>query len=279
MGTRSGPPVTKFLAITDIHMKPPGGTIIGIDPAARLERALDHALTRHPDAARLILMGDQAHSGRAMEYARIAPLLRACPVPVTVIPGNHDRRDVMVRELGLTPPEDGFLHSVWDTPSHRVICLDTLFGPPFLDYAHFGTLCPARLAWLDRQLNQAPAPAVIVAHHPPMETGLTGMDQIRLREADALAEVLSGRAVAHMFFGHIHRTISGSWQGIGYTIFKSPCHQAPLALGVGDLSLSTDEPGAYGVVLLGAHGVTSHSEDFDLATAPFTSSADALPES
>ena len=52
--------------------------------AARFTQALGHALRRHPDAQHIILLGDLANTGDAAEYARLAPLLADCPIPVTV---------------------------------------------------------------------------------------------------------------------------------------------------------------------------------------------------
>lgn len=60
-------------------------------------------------------------------------------------------------------------------------------------------------------------------------------------------------------------------------MFKSPCHQAPLDLIRADSSLSIDEPGAYGLLLLARDGVIAHSEDVGL-NAPVHSGAAALPD-
>ena len=46
----------KIIVFTDIHILPEGGTIIGLDPAARFAQGLAHALDRHPDADRIGIM-------------------------------------------------------------------------------------------------------------------------------------------------------------------------------------------------------------------------------
>jgi hypothetical protein len=86
------------------------------------------------------------------------------------------------------------------------------------------------------------------------------MDAIPLADGDALLARLA-RHGAHLFCGHVHRTISGSTGGVPWTMFKSTCHQGPLDLVTPDSSLAIDEPGAYGVVLLPPGGVIAHSED------------------
>lgn len=268
--------MTKLLAFTDLHFKPPGETIIGLDPREKFAAALAHALRRHPDAARIVLMGDLANSGTAEEYAALRPLLQDCPVPVTLMPGNHDNREVMAETLGVTRDAGGYVQSSFDTPTHRVICIDSVFGTKYLSFASLGQFDAPRQDWLKAELAKSDKPVLLFSHHPPMKVGFAGMDEIRLRDDDALAGILSGSPVQHIICGHVHRTISGHWRGHGYTILKSTCHQMPLALDDKDLSLSTDEPAAYGIVLLNEDGVTVHSEDFELAGDDFTPSPDAV---
>ena len=105
------------------------------------------------------------------------------------------------------------------------------------------------------------------------------MDQIRMRDDKRMAETLATVGIRiHFLCGHVHRTISGSWHGHGFTVFKSTCHQMPLALENPDLSLSTAEPAAYGVILLTKEGIIAHSEDFDIAGKDVRPSTDAMPD-
>ena len=69
----------------------------------------------------------------------------------------------------------------------------------------------------------------------------------------------------HIVAGHVHRTISGMWEGVPYTIFKSPCHQQPLDFSIANSSLAVDEPGAYGLLLFDGENLVIHSEDFAIA--------------
>jgi 3',5'-cyclic AMP phosphodiesterase CpdA len=125
------------------------------------------------------------------------------------------------------------------------------------------------MAWLDAALASAGDRRVIVfTHHPPIDTGFGGMDRIGLRNRDALMACLHRHGnVAQVVSGHIHRTIQGSAGGIPVAILKSPCHQMPMTLGDHDPSLSIDEPGAYGLLLLTDAGMVVHTEDFGLPDA------------
>ncbi len=266
----------KLLLMTDIHILPEGGRIIGLDPLARFRAALDHALIRHPDAEALILMGDLTHHGAPEEYARLADTLDGLPVPVLPMIGNHDRREAFLAAFPKAPQTaDGHVQTVRDLDTHRIITLDTLDGPPYPKGHHAGRLCPARLAWLSEALAGADGRLPLVfAHHPPYAIGIPGMDMIPLADGEALLALLA-RHGAHLFCGHVHRTISGSQSGVPWTMLKGTCHQGPLDLVTPDSSLSIDEPGAYGVLLLPRGGVVAHSEDV-LDTAPPVRDSDSI---
>lgn len=273
----------KLLALTDIHMKPEGQTIIGLDPFENFRRGLNHALQHHPDAERVILMGDLTNSGTPEEYARVAEVIKECPLPVSLMCGNHDQRDNLVAAFPDTPLDaNGFVQDAFVYGNTRVLITDTQFGPPFVSYAHLGQYCAKRFGWLADQLAQAKfanQTVALFAHHPPMKVGFSGMDQIRMRDGAKMAETLETAGVrVHFLCGHVHRTISGSWQDHSFTVFKSTCHQMPLALENPDLSLSTAEPAAYGVILLTEDGIIAHSEDFDIAEDDVQPSVDAMPD-
>lgn len=253
----------KLLVMTDLHFRPEGQRIIGLDPGQRFADALAHALERHGDAEALVLCGDLAHAGEAAEYERLRAALAVCPLPVVPMLGNHDDRAAFRAVFPDAPvTADGHVQSHREIGETRLITLDTLIGPPF-GRAHLGRLGPERLAWLDAALAGASGRQVLVcAHHPPMPTGLPAMDALRLEDGDALIDrLLAHDAPVHLILGHLHRTVSGSMRGLPFTVLKGTCHQGPLDLVSDDSTLSVDEPGAYGVVLLAPGQIVVHSED------------------
>lgn len=267
---------SKIIVLTDLHLRAGGKTIIGLDPTARFLAAYTAALRDHGDAEALVIMGDLTHSGRAEEFAILHDTLRTCPLPVLLMLGNHDDRPAFRAAFPDHPVTGtGHVQQIMDLPHHRLITLDSHEASP--DPLHSGWLCEARLAWLDEALSGAGdrMPLVFV-HHPPFKTGLPGMDAIRLMSGDALLDRLRPSG-AHLFCGHIHRTISGQASGVPFTMFKSTCHQAPLDLHDADCTLSIAEPGAYGLLWLTPDGVVAHSADVGFDTVA-SSSTDALPE-
>lgn len=258
----------KLLVFTDIHLVPEGGDIIGLDPVARFQQGLDHALAMHPDARRVIITGDLAHHGAPQEYDRLRTVVDTCPLPVTLMIGNHDHRDTFLAAFPETPTDpNGFVQSFVDLEGYRLVFLDTVDAEAEIE--HSGYLCDNRLSWLCHALDTAGDRKVILfAHHPPIRTGFSAMDRIGLRNRGQLAEVLRQRSnVVQVIAGHVHRTISGQVAGIPTAIFKSTCHQMPMALDHADEHISVDEPGAYGILLLGAESVVVLPEDFGLSTS------------
>ena len=198
----------KVLVLTDLHLRESGKTIIGLDPIQRLQTALDAALNAHPEAKALILMGDLTHSGHIGEYEILRDMLRDCAVDVTFMLGNHDTRANFVQVFADAPvTPQGHVQRIVDLPHHRIITLDTY--DENADPLHSGWMCGARLAWLDQALADAEGRMPLVfTHHPPHAVGLPGMDAIALRNGDDLLARLAGSG-AHLFSGHVHRTISG----------------------------------------------------------------------
>ncbi|MBQ0749187.1 MAG: phosphodiesterase [Roseovarius sp.] len=261
----TGRAMQKILVFTDIHIVAQGQTIIGLDPFARFAQGLNHALARHPDAARIVLCGDLTHRAMPEEYARLRGALADCPLPISLMLGNHDRRAPFLDAFPEAACMDtGHIQHYADIGAHRLICLDTL--DEVAPDQHSGWLCPARLDWLEQCLTEAGArPVVVFTHHPPIDTGFAGMDAIGLRNrADVIARLRAAGNVVQIVSGHVHRTVQGSAGGIPTAILKSPCHQMPMALDAKDTSLSIDEPGAYGLLLLSETGVIVHTEDFTL---------------
>lgn len=255
----------KIIVFTDVHLVSEGETIIGLDPFARFTNGLNHALEHHPDAMRIILCGDLTHHAAPSEYLRLRQALEECPIPVSLMLGNHDRRASF---LAVFPEaarmKTGHIQQYIDIGGHRLICLDTLNEEA--EDTHSGYLCPVRLDWLDDVLAEgSERPTIVFTHHPPIDTGFKGMDRIGLKNrADLIACLTAHGNVVQIVSGHIHRTIQGAAGGIPVAILKSPCHQMPMALGYQDPSLSIDEPGAYGLLLLTNEGVIMHTEDFTL---------------
>ncbi len=253
--------MAKLLVMTDLHLVAPGDRIIGLDPLDRFKQGLVHAAKSHSDADRLIVMGDLTNAGEPEAYKALRVSMENLPWPVTFMMGNHDDRQAFRSEFPYHPVDpNGFIQNVIEYDV-RVVTLDSLVDAP--NPPESGALCTQRLAWLSDALDTE-LPCLVFVHHPPFDTGFAGMDRIALQNRDKFWTVLNSSKVAHVFAGHVHRTITASVAGYGVTIFKSTCHQMPMLLGKEGFGHSVDEPGAYGIVLTSGANVVVHFEDFTL---------------
>ena len=169
----------------------------------------------------IVVTGDIADSGDEKAYLMVYEALSSFNVPVYAVPGNHDRRDRMVRILkGWTIPNPQtapFLCYAVQTEEARLLFLDTL-NPG----SHAGHMREAELAWLDNELqSNKNVPTLIFMHHPPFITGLPAMDE-PFENREEMRTVLMKAPWARLCCGHMHRPIFTVWAGV-------PCVTAPAA--------------------------------------------------
>jgi 3',5'-cyclic AMP phosphodiesterase CpdA len=225
--------------ITDVH--------IGFEPdnpdefnRKRLDAVLDTLIhgPNRPDL--LIATGDITDRGDADSYRRLGNALSRCPFPVWPSVGNHDLRDNFSAQFPGLRDENGFIQYVVDLPELRLITIDTLE-----EGRHGGAFCDARARWLSDRLGEAPdRPTYIIMHHPPVEVGLEWMNTDHrepwvARFAGAIAD---HRQLRGLICGHLHRSITASWNGLTISICSSTAPQVALDLRPIDPELPDNRP-------------------------------------
>ena len=216
----------RILQISDFHLRGDGKLSFQVvDTASFLKSTkahLEHVFAldgQKPDM--IVVTGDIADSGDEKAYLMVYEALSSFNVPVYAVPGNHDRRDRMVRILkGWTIPNPQtapFLCYAVQTEEARLLFLDTL-NPG----SHAGHMREAELAWLDNELqSNKNVPTLIFMHHPPFITGLPAMDE-PFENREQMRTVLMKAPWARLCCGHMHRPIFTVWAGV-------PCVTAPAA--------------------------------------------------
>jgi 3',5'-cyclic-AMP phosphodiesterase len=222
----------RIAQITDLHVVDRDRLCYRKVPTnEQLKQAVEHlnSLTPRPDV--VIASGDLTDHGRAEEYEMLREILSHLAMPIFVVPGNHDDREVLARAFANEPymPEPGnFVNYAIEDYPIRLIGLDsTVTGH------HHGEMCEARLRWLDETLRARPdASTLIFMHHPPFRTGIQWMDASGVHGGRKLEEVVSRhRQVIRVACGHIHRPIYLAWAGTIVSTSPSTCHQVALIQG------------------------------------------------
>jgi Icc protein len=199
----------RLLQLSDPHLlADPRGCYRDRQPLALLERALLQVGRQPHDL--LLISGDLCQDETWQGYVRLRRLLERRgqlglpPVPVALLPGNHDHpallRAALGRQAQIAPAvveRQGSRLVLLD--SHRAGCVGGWIGKP-------------QLAWLAAQLAAAPhAPTLVAVHHPPVPIGDAGMDAIGLHDGPSLLAVLRELpGVRAVLFGHVHQ----HWQGL-----------------------------------------------------------------
>ena len=260
----------KLVHLSDVHVDTI--PVHGIDPVARLEAALDHALAHHGDAERIAITGDLTHRGDETSYRLLRGALARAGLAgsdgldprLRLMIGNHDDRGTFVHVFPEVRRDPfGFVASVDPVSVGRFVYLDTQ-SPG----THAGRLSPRRMGWLADALARAREDGVgvwLFMHHNPAPVGVPEADRIGLVEWRELAELLSGvpGTVRHVFFGHCHFTLAGSVAGIPVSAPRSTSHPCWPDLGGPDSRMGVGplEPD-YAVALIEPSHTIVHAIDF-----------------
>jgi Icc protein len=236
-----------IVQLSDLHVTEAGGhNHFGTDSNRAVARCLDHARALPEKPALVIASGDLTDNGTAAEYRHLHSLLAHAGFPVMLMAGNHDRRSPLrevFRSHAYLPPEGRLC---WRTVvgGLHVIALDTL-----KEWCEGGTIGNMQFRWFEEALTAAgDAPVMLFMHHPPVATGFRDLDRIALaaEHARRLSALLRqhGRVIG-VGYGHVHRAVQVSWEGVPVSVCPSAAFQSRLRLGSGRFEASTDDPPAY----------------------------------
>ncbi len=209
--------------ITDSHIVPKG-THWKNEPeteiASRLSRAIDFLNSLNPRPDVVIFTGDAVDEGDLKSYQHFRELIEPLKIPLFVIPGNHDDREIMRKSFSdlFYMPKLGFLHYAIEDFPIRLIGLDTL-----LEGEDYGQFCEQRLSWLEKTLESAHKKATLIfMHHPPIKVGKKAFDtkytcylvpgfENLIRKDDSVLGIVAG---------HYHHLCASAFGG-------KPCFVAP----------------------------------------------------
>ncbi len=172
-----GAELYRFASITDLHLGAVAfdlhGRMIeqGLAPTEAHPVRCARAAVRDAiawGAERIVVKGDVTNVSHTHHWALAADVLGGLPVPVDMIPGNHDRNHRATVDAFAEARRHGLsLHSdvsTVDVPGLRLMFVDSTVAG-----IDIGVWRPHRAAMLDA-VAEVRTPVLLVVHHPPMAT-------------------------------------------------------------------------------------------------------------
>lgn len=256
--------------ISDLHVRPKGNLAYGVSETNLFAEHAIHALLRldpRPDC--VLVTGDLTDCGLDEEYAIVSELFSRLPMPVYVVPGNHDRREPFRHAFAShgNLPETGPLNYAVSCGPVRIVALDSL-----VPGANHGALSPETLEFLQAALAvERDMPTLVMLHHPPFETGIGHMDRQRLLAgSEELERIVSdNRQVRRVLCGHVHRNIQSLFAGTLCQIAPSVAHQVALDLHADAPSCFALEPPEFLLHRFDRGRIVTHTAKVDRAAGPF----------
>lgn len=240
----------KLIQLTDLHLTEPGTLLYGLDPYTRFDVCLAHVDRYHQDAALLIITGDIADGGNRSAYAWLRDRVAEMRMPVRLLVGNEDDRDCFAETFGGL--NDGFIQHYLDTPSGRLVFLDTLESGRLS-----GRLCADRLAWLKNvAVGAGGADLFVFMHHPPFHVGVPPLDELALADMDTFWKAVASSNMRHVFAGHTHIEFRGEGRSTAWPI----AHRIAVS-NDREIGPVTNAPPAYEVIILHPDGIDQDSID------------------
>jgi 3',5'-cyclic AMP phosphodiesterase CpdA len=234
--------------------------IRGVDVCARLDAAVESIGKNFSDAELCMVTGDLVDLGNAESYREVCSILDRLPMPWHGLMGNHDKGGIARTTLSHLPwLPDGSLQYEIATDAGQFIVLDSSID------ADSGRLSQSRLNWLRESLaaaKSAAKDAYLFMHHVPFDIGIPWLDRIKMENGDEMWATIKGfDNVRHMFFGHVHRPVHGSWHGIPYSTVRATAHQVALQFEDRPQRFIEEAP-AFAVVIVNNERVLIHDHSF-----------------
>ena len=210
--------VLRLTQITDLHLGPtPDFTCRNLKTYNSLKAVLEAIKDDGRGDDLLLLTGDIASNAQPEAYQLVDQLLSAKEKQALWLPGNHDRMDLMQKNLKHFP-----FMPVYKSDHWAIIMLDSSVpGQPE------GIISRAELQRLEQHLADLAGKNILVAmHHSPVEVGSYWVDQHRISNYQQLSKLLTSHGkVRALINGHIHQLHQAEWEEISVYATPSTCFQ------------------------------------------------------
>lgn len=227
--------VLKLTQITDLHLGPTAdSTCRNFKTYKTLQSVLSAIDCDGRAQDRLLITGDIASHAQPEAYQLIDHLLVSQNRRAMWLPGNHDRMDLMQKNLKNFP-----FTPVFEAGNWAVIMLDSSVPDQPI-----GLIADAEMQRLEQYLASLSDKNILVAmHHSSVEIGSHWVDQHRIANYQQLSTLLASHGkVRALINGHVHQQHSAYLGDIPVYATPSTCFQ--FKPNIGQFSLD-DQPPAY----------------------------------
>jgi 3',5'-cyclic-AMP phosphodiesterase len=204
--------------ITDTHLfADREGEMFGCRTRDTFDQVIDAIALLETKPDLLLLTGDISQDESVASYVYVQSRLQDLNIPSYWLPGNHDQDGGAIAFLngGCVSAEKDFVLGGW-----QFVLLDSMVA----QQPH-GELSQQQLEYLDAKLI-ADLPTLIAVHHQVIDSGLTYMDGMGLRNAEMLlARINCAPQVKVVVNGHIHHAFAELRDGVHFFGTPSTCVQ------------------------------------------------------
>lgn len=212
-------PAYTLVQITDPHLHASHeGTLLGMNTENSLKLIVERVQAEVPQIDLILATGDIAQDSSVPAYKKFIDLISPLAAPMRWVPGNHDSRDNMAEAgQGLDHGERTVELGNW-----LIVMLDSVVPERV-----YGALGDEQLELLRNELAAHPDHHVLVAfHHHPISMNSRWIDQIGVRNRDALHDVIAAHSnVRAVVCGHVHQASDVEIEGVRYISTPSTCVQ------------------------------------------------------
>ena len=221
----------KIGQISDIHIGEDDSLVQGLNVRKNFLHALNSEAMQDVDF--LVLSGDLANvNAEPGAYKFVAEQIKGLKFPVFIIPGNHDKLDVMTQYLNL-PNLNGKCYYRYDLEGK------TFF---FLDSAD-GTVSKDQLDWFEENMKSVEGEVAVFMHHPPCFGNHRFMDTLySLKNKEEVQQVFSKyENLKHVFCGHYHNEFQAKFGHVN--VHAAPATQMQIDSECPQFKLKSTLPG------------------------------------
>lgn len=223
--------ILKIGQISDIHIGEDESLVQGIDVRANYQKMMNSSYFRDVDL--FVFSGDLANEdAEPGAYKYLADEIKKLKTPVCIIPGNHDRVEVMQKFFDIEV-HNGKCYYRYDIMGRTIFFIDSACGEVSRD----------QLDWLEREVPKVKGEVILFMHHPPCFCNHRFMDlRYHLRNMVEVREVLNKfDNLHHIFCGHYHSEFCVDIEG--KTVHVAPSTQMQIDPNTPYFTLKSASPG------------------------------------